>query len=35
MLMALGNALELVDFKENRLDWDAKETENPQISFKM
>lgn len=35
MLMALGNALELVDFKENRLDWDKKETENPHISFKM
>lgn len=35
MLMALGNTLKLVDFKNSRLDWDKEETRNPEITFTL
>ena len=35
MLMALGNALKLVDFKNNRLTWDKEEAKNPEVSFNL
>lgn len=35
MLMALGNALKLVEFKNNRLNWDKEEARNPEVSFNL
>ncbi len=34
-LMALGNALNLIDFKYSRLDWDEDQSKNPEIAFKL
>lgn len=34
-LMALGNALKLVDFKNSRLDWNEEESKNPEIKFTL
>ncbi len=35
MLMALGNTLKLVDFKNSRLEWSKEETRNPKITFTL
>ena len=35
MLMALGNTLKLVDFKNSRLEWSKEETRNPEITFTL
>ena len=35
MLMALGNALKLVDFSKSRTDWDEDEKKNPEITFTL
>mgnify|MGYP005790464609 FL=1 len=34
-LMAIGNALNLVDFKNKRQDWSKEETKNPEITFTL
>ena len=34
-LMALGNALNLVDFKNKRQEWSKEETKNPEITFTL
>lgn len=34
-LMALGNSLKLVDFKNKRADWTKEEELNPEIQFKL
>lgn len=34
-LMALGNALKLVDFKNDRTTWDEEEKKNPELTFTL
>lgn len=34
-LIALGNALRLIDFKHNRQDWNKEEEHNPEIKFTL
>lgn len=35
MLMALGNSLKLISFKNDRLKWDKCETQNPEVVFTL
>ena len=34
-LMALGNALKLIDFKNDRTTWSEKESKNPEVTFTL
>ena len=34
-LMALGNALKLVDFKNDRRTWSEEERKNPEVTFTL